>query len=181
MVIIYLNKLKSSLRDYYLLSLFKIIIILVLSPTITSCVVYPINENIRQIEFFKFINNIFGAKNVHLSYVKNIDEDLLKKAIKEFVGVYDFKYFHKTGSDKENTKREIFDTKFYKYKDIYVFKFCANSYLRSQIRLMVGFLIAINNKKLTIEDLKKQLNCEENIFKTPISPNGLYLSRIFYK
>ena len=46
---------------------------------------------------------------------------------------------------------------------------------------MVGFLIAINNKKLTIEDLKKQLNCEENIFKTPISPNGLYLSRIFYK
>ena len=36
----------------------------------------PINENIRQIEFFKFINNIFGAKNVHLSYVKNIDENI---------------------------------------------------------------------------------------------------------
>ena len=46
---------------------------------------------------------------------------------------------------------------------------------------MVGFLIAIYDKKLTIEDLKKQLNCEKNIFKTPITPNGLYLARIFYK
>ncbi|MFW2582333.1 tRNA pseudouridine(38-40) synthase TruA, partial [Aliarcobacter butzleri] len=112
--------------------------------------------------------------------VKSVDEKLLKKAIKEFIGVHDFKYFHKTGSDKENTNREIFDTKFYKYKDIYVFKFTANSYLRSQIRLMVGFLLAINDKKLTIEDLKKQLNCEKSIFKTPIKPNGLYLAKIKY-
>ena len=55
---------------------------------------------------------------------------------------------------KKIIQKRDFDTKFYKYKDIYVFKFCANSYLRTQIRLMVGFLIAINDKKLTIEDLK---------------------------
>jgi len=115
-----------------------------------------------------------------ITYVKNVDEEVLKKAIKEFIGVYDFKYFHKTGSDKELTTREIFDTSFYKYKDIYVFRFEANSYLRSQIRLMVGFLLAINNKKLTIEDLKKQLNLEKNIFKTPAKANGLYLAKIKY-
>ena len=116
-----------------------------------------------------------------VTYVKNIDEDLLKKAIKEFVGVYDFKYFHKTGSDKENTKREIFDTKFYKYKDIYVFKFCANSYLRTQIRLMVGFLIAINDKKLSIEDLKKQLNCEKNIFNPDYAIGKFQSKQTYYK
>lgn len=115
-----------------------------------------------------------------ITYVKNVDEEVLKKAIKEFIGVYDFKYFHKTGSDKELTTREIFDTSFYRYKDIYVFRFEANSYLRSQIRLMVGFLLAINNKKLTIEDLKKQLNLEKNIFKTPAKANGLYLAKIKY-
>lgn len=115
-----------------------------------------------------------------ITYVKNINEELLKKAIKEFIGVYDFKYFHKTGSDKDITVREIFDTKFYKYKDIYVFRFEANSYLRSQIRLMVGFLLAINEKKLTIEDLKKQLRLEKNIFKTPAKANGLYLAKIKY-
>ena len=115
-----------------------------------------------------------------ITYVKDIDKELLQEAIKEFIGIYDFKYFHKTGSDKELTKREIFDTKFYKYKDIYVFQFTADSYLRSQIRLMVGFLLAINNKKLTIEDLKKQLNLEKNIFKTPAKANGLYLAKIKY-
>jgi len=115
-----------------------------------------------------------------ITFVKTVDEKLLKEAIKEFIGVYDFKYFHKTGSDKDVTIREIFETAFYKYKDIYVFKFVANSYLRSQIRLMVGFLLAINDKRLTIEDLKKQLNCEKNIFKTPIKANGLYLAKIKY-
>ena len=123
--------------------------------------------------------NPFNEK--YITYAKNIDEKLIREAIKEFVGVYDFKYFQKTGSKKESTKREIFSTKFYKYKDVYIFYFCANSYLRSQIRLMVGFLLEINSKKLTINDLKKQLNCEENIFKTPISPNGLYLAKVFYR
>ena len=115
-----------------------------------------------------------------ITYVKNIDEKLIKEAIKEFVGVYDFKYFHKTGSDKEITKREIFDTKFYKYKDIYVFKFTANSYLRSQIRLMVGFLLAINDNKQTIKNLKEQLSLEKHHFKTPAVANGLYLAKIKY-
>ena len=115
-----------------------------------------------------------------ITYVKDIDKELLQKAIKEFIGVHDFKYFHKTGSDKELTKREVFNAEFYKYKDIYVFKFTANSYLRSQIRLMVGFLLAINNKKQTIENLKNQLNLEKHIFKTPAIANGLYLAKIKY-
>ncbi|WP_368030339.1 tRNA pseudouridine(38-40) synthase TruA [Arcobacter sp. s6] len=115
-----------------------------------------------------------------ITHVQKVDEELLKIAIKEFIGVYDFKYFHKTGSDKELTKREIFDTVFYKYKDIYVFKFTANSYLRSQIRLMVGFLLAINDKKQTIDNLRKQLRLEAHLFKHPVKANGLYLAKIKY-
>lgn len=115
-----------------------------------------------------------------ITYVENIDEELIKLAIKEFIGVYDFKYFHKTGSDKDITIREVFDTKFYKYKNIYVFRFTANSYLRSQIRLMVGFLLAINEKKETIENLKKQLRLQGHFFKTPAKANGLYLTKIKY-
>ncbi len=115
-----------------------------------------------------------------ITYVKDINEDLIKEAIKEFVGIYDFKYFHKTGSDKDITVREIFETDFYKYKNIYVFKFTANSYLRSQIRLMVGFLLAISNGKVTIEDLKEQLRVQKHHFKTPAIANGLYLAKIKY-
>ena len=115
-----------------------------------------------------------------ITYVENINEELLKLAIKEFIGIYDFRYFHKTGSDKDITIREVFDAVFYKYKDIYVFKFTANSYLRSQIRLMVGFLLAINDNKQSIENLKKQLKLEGHFFKLPAKANGLYLAKIKY-
>ena len=122
--------------------------------------------------------NPFNDK--YLTYIESINEELIQEAAKEFVGIFDFKYFHKTGSDKENTTREIYDVKFYKYKDIYVLRFCANSYLRSQIRLMVGFLLNISIGKLTIDDLKKQLRLQKNIFKTPAKANGLYLAKIKY-
>ncbi|RXJ77305.1 tRNA pseudouridine(38-40) synthase TruA [Arcobacter sp. F155] len=121
---------------------------------------------------------VFSAD--YISYHKNIDEEKIKEAIKLFEGVHDFEYFHKKGSDKDNTVREVFSTKFYKYKDIYVFNFCANSYLRSQIRLMVGILLKISDGKLTLEDLKKQLEKKQHKFKTPASPCGLYLAKVYY-
>ena len=49
-----------------------------------------------------------------------------------------------------------------------------------QIRLMVGFLLAINDNKQTIENLKEQLNLKKHIFKKPAIANGLYLAKIKY-
>jgi tRNA pseudouridine38-40 synthase len=124
--------------------------------------------------------NITAFNNNFITQVKSIDIKKIQEAISEFIGVHDFEYFHKQGSDKDITIREVFDTKFYKYKDIYVFKFTANSYLRSQIRLMVGFLLKISEGKLSIEDLKTQLNKEKNIHRIPALANGLYLAKVIY-
>ena len=122
--------------------------------------------------------NPFNQK--YVTFEEQINEELIKKAMKEFEGIHDFKYFHKTGSDKDITIREVFEVNFYKYKDVYVFKFVANSYLRSQIRLMVGALLAVSNGKLTIEQLKEQLALKKQNFKIPASANGLYLAKITY-
>jgi tRNA pseudouridine38-40 synthase len=120
----------------------------------------------------------FNAK--YITYSAIINETLIKEAINCFVGVHDFEYFHKTGSDKHQLVREIFDATFYKYKDVYVFKFVANSYLRSQIRLMVGFLLAISNGKRSIEELKAQLNKQSRVHRLPAPPYGLYLAKVIY-
>ena len=124
--------------------------------------------------------NITAFNNKFITQTKNINENKIQEAIKEFIGVHDFEYFHKQGSEKDVTIREIYDTKFYKYKDIYVFKFTANSYLRSQIRLMVGFLLKISEGKLSIDDLKTQLSKKENIHRLPALANGLYLAKVIY-
>ena len=116
----------------------------------------------------------------YITYFKQIDEKKINEAIKLFEGVHDFEYFHKRGSGKENLVREIYSATFYKYKDVYVFKFEANSYLRSQMRLMVGFLLKISSGVLTKEDLKNQLDKKNYIFKVPASPYGLYLSKVKY-
>ena len=116
----------------------------------------------------------------YISYYKDIDIKLINQAIECFVGVWDFEYFSKKGSEPISTVREIYSIKFYRYKDIYVLRFKANSYLRSQIRMMVDFIMKISAKKLTIDDLEKQLKKQQLISWSLASPHGLYLSKILY-
>jgi len=116
----------------------------------------------------------------YMTYYENIHEQKIKEAISLFVGVHDFEYFSKKGSDPVSTIREIYDIKFYQYKGIYVLNFKANSYLRSQIRMIVDFIMKISSGKLTVADLKLQLNKKELISWTLAPSNGLYLSKINY-
>ena len=116
----------------------------------------------------------------YITHVASINQKRIEDAIKLFEGEHDFEYFHKRGSDKENLVREIYETCFYKYKDVYVFKFVANSYLRSQIRLMVGFLLKVSNGELDGEALKAQLAKKHHYYKTPADPYGLYLAKVTY-
>jgi tRNA pseudouridine38-40 synthase len=134
----------------------------------------------RVYRYIMTTKEVSSFNHKYITQVKFINEAIIKEAIKEFIGIYDFEYFHKQGSEKENTVREIFKTMFYKYKDFYVFKFTANSYLRSQIRLMVGFLLKISEGKLTIADLRNQLAMKEQIHRIPADANGLYLSKVIY-
>ena len=125
-------------------------------------------------EFNPFMNN-------YITFLKTIDEKEIKKAIKLFEGVHDFEYFKKSGDELDSYIREIYKTKFYKYKkNFYIFYFEGNGFLRSQIRMMVDFLLKISDKKLTNADLIKQLNKKELLNRNLAPPNGLYLARIKY-
>ncbi|PHR56547.1 MAG: tRNA pseudouridine(38-40) synthase TruA [Arcobacter sp.] len=109
-----------------------------------------------------------------------INIELLKEGIKVFEGEHDFSSFKKSGSQTKTNLRTIYKTRVYRYKDKTVLYFEANGFLRSQIRLMVAFLLRINTEELSIEELKQQLN-NTKIFNTrPASANGLYLSNIIY-
>jgi len=115
-----------------------------------------------------------------VTYVDNIDEEKIKEAIILFEGVHDFEYFKKSGSDTDNFVREIYKTRVYNYRGYTVLYFEANGFLRSQIRLMVGFLLQISNGRLTRDDLVDQLNLKKNFKLKPAPHQGLYLSNIRY-
>jgi len=118
--------------------------------------------------------------NNYMAYKDNLDLKSMQEAANEFIGIHDFEYFSKNGSEPISTIREIYSIKLYEYKDVIVLKFNANSYLRSQIRMIVDFLFKISSKKVSIEDLRNQLNKKKLVSWTLASPNGLYLSRINY-
>lgn len=105
---------------------------------------------------------------------------LMQESLNVFRGVYDFGAFMKNGgSGCESSVREIFHVKLVKRGDFYLISFWGNGFLRSQIRLMVGFLLEIDKGNLRVEDLKRQL-LGEKIFSIPAPSNGLFLSRVDY-
>ena len=120
----------------------------------------------------------FNSK--YLTYYKNLDIQKLNSSIKLFVGVHDFCFFKKNGSDNKNNTREIYKAFVYQYRDLVIFNFEANSFLRAQIRMMMGFLFQINDDKLSHNDLIKQLQCKHFFNYKLANANGLYLSKIKY-
>jgi len=130
---------------------------------------------------YLFTNKALSPFNTnYISYYKIIDEQKINEAIKLFIGVYDFEFFSKTGSEPESTIREIYDIKLYKHKDIFILKFCANSYLRSQIRMIVDAIMKVSSKRLSLDEIKEQLVKKKQHTWTLANPSGLYLSKIIY-
>ncbi len=126
-------------------------------------------------------DNIDPFKQAYITYHdKELNIEIINKAIKKFIGIHDFEYFSKKGSEPVSTVREIFDVKFYQHKGYYIFKFKGSSFLRSQIRLMVQTLLNISDGKKSINDLEDALNKKGTKLKSLAPPNGLYLSKIIY-
>jgi len=124
-------------------------------------------------------SNPFESEFITFSANK-LDVKALKKAIRLYEGEHDFGLFKKSGGASGTDIRTIFKTRVYSYHNKTVLYFEANGFLRSQIRLMVAFLLHISNKKLTNEQLLEQLNHKNSYNTRPAPPNGLYLSNIIY-
>jgi len=124
-------------------------------------------------------SNPFESGFITFSATK-LNVQALKKAIKLFEGEHDFRSFKKSGGTDGSDVRTIFKTRVYSYQNKTVLYFEANGFLRSQIRLMVAFLLKVSDGKLNSQQLLEQLN-NQNIYNTrPAPPNGLYLSNIIY-
>lgn len=119
-------------------------------------------------------------ENNYVTFVPQIDKEAIQDAIRCFIGTHNFEFFKKSGNDLDHFIRHIYRAYSYSYKGYFILVFEGNGFLRSQIRLMVGFLLRISEGKATKGDLLEQLNGIKR-HSTDIAPhNGLYLTRIQY-
>ncbi len=116
----------------------------------------------------------------YVTFLKSYNPKVIKEAVSLFEGEHNFEYFKKNGSDTKNFVRKIYRAFFYEYKNFGVFYFEANGFLRSQVRMMVDFLLKISEGKLKKEDLIRQLSRKEIVSSSLAPPNGLYLSKVKY-
>ncbi len=116
-----------------------------------------------------------------ITFIPSIDVKRIQHAITLFEGTHNFEMFKKSGSPTDTTVRTIYKTRAYRHQGYIVLTFEANGFLRSQIRLMVAFLLDIGKGRLGTQELLEQLTCKK-LHLTRLAPeSGLYLAGIQYK
>ncbi|MFP4332587.1 MAG: tRNA pseudouridine(38-40) synthase TruA [Campylobacterales bacterium] len=128
-----------------------------------------------------FSDSVTPFERNYVSCVEEFDIEYMKSLAWLFEGEHDFSFFKKEGSDTKSSKREIYKVRVYKYGKYGVFSVEGNGFLRSQVRLMVAFLLSAKKLGLGEIELKKQLLCQKKYITKPASPAGLYLRRVYYE
>lgn len=115
-----------------------------------------------------------------ITFVPTLNSEAIIDAITLFEGTHSFELFKKSGNDLEHFTRIIYRAYAYTHKGHLILCFEGSGFLRSQIRLMVGFLLRISAGKSTKEQLLEQLNCIKRHSTDIAAHNGLYLTHIKY-
>lgn len=121
-------------------------------------------------------------RNHIYQYNKQLNVEKMKEAIKSFIGTYDFKPFTSHEVVKENYVRTIYDASIQVEKDIIIFTFIGNGFMKYQVRNMVGTLLRIGKEKQEVDTIKKILAKEvSDKYVFTARPEGLYLVEVSYK
>ncbi len=126
------------------------------------------------------------AKNPFLDglayhYIGSLDIGLLNRAAKQFEGTHDFCAFMAKGSKIVDTVRTIYSCRVEKSDDCVKITVCGDGFLYKMVRIIVGTLIAVNEKKISPDKIIDIINSKDraNAGKTACA-HGLYLNRVFY-
>ncbi|MCQ3907922.1 MAG: tRNA pseudouridine(38-40) synthase TruA [Mycoplasmoidaceae bacterium] len=101
-------------------------------------------------------STINAVESNHIyQYNKPLDISLLKKTNKVFLGKHNFLSFSTDERSGESLQREILSIYIRKQKDIVKIAITGTGFLRSQVRMMVGSMIALNENKISASDIKQ--------------------------
>ena len=112
-----------------------------------------------------------------------IDIKKMQEAAKVFLGVHDFTSFSSSKIDpRKPREKNIYQIDIRQEdKDIH-FIFEGNGFLRYQVRMMVGTLLAVGRDKIKTADIQKMLDArDKEACRYNASPQGLYLTKVYYE
>ena len=111
-----------------------------------------------------------------------LDINLMKNALNDLLGLHDFAAFQKAGSTRSNSLTTVQDVSIFRHGDIVTVEIQATGFLYGMVRLLMGQLVAVGEKRLSLEKFrfiwKKGLRQE---VKESAPAHGLCLIRVGYE
>ena len=124
-----------------------------------------------------FLQNVSWHK-----YKSRLDTNLMKHALNDLLGLHDFAAFQKAGSNRSNSFTTVQDVSIFRHGDIVTVEIQASGFLYGMVRLLIGQLVAVGEKRLSLEKFRyrwrKGLRSE---VKEAAPPHGLCLIRVGYE
>ena len=128
-------------------------------------------------------NEFNGYQVYKIPYPIHINLELINTWINLFKGIKSYKYLSVNGNRSPKHKRRVK----IKFKDLstdkyqlYEFDFKAKGFLKYMIRMIIGSLILVLQKKLKLTDLKDSLEIEKEIISYKAPATGLTLVQVKY-
>ena len=105
----------------------------------------------------------------------------MKKAIKFFVGRYDFSSMRAASCSAKSPIRSVTKANISKNINKITITFESRSFLQRQVRSMVGCLKYVGENKWKPEKIKSVIRSKKReLCAPPAPPEGLYLEKVFY-
>ena len=110
-----------------------------------------------------------------------LDINLLKKAAKKLIGTHNFNAFRSSNCQANSPVRTLKKLKITKKNEKIFFVLRSRSFLKNQVRSIVGCLKYVGEKKWDVKRLEKVLKSQNRKnCATPAPAQGLYLSKVIY-
>ena len=112
---------------------------------------------------------------------KKLDLKLMKKAAKMLLGKKDFKTFQASNCYSPTSVKTLKKINIKQRNEKIEFKFNSKSFLRNQVRSMVGCLVYVGQKKWSLKKFKNVFKSRKRKLCAPPAPaHGLYLLKVNY-
>ena len=112
---------------------------------------------------------------------KKLDINLIKKGCKKLIGTHDFSTFRASNCSAKSPIRTINEIIVSKSKNRIKLKFKSKSFLKNQVRSMVGCLKYLGEGKWDLKKFENVFNKKDRKKVAPPAPAcGLYLEKIIY-
>ena len=121
------------------------------------------------------------ADGLSTFYNKKINMDLINEACSTIMKNSDFQSFSKVKTEVKNFNCTISHASIRRKNNFYLFKFCANRFLRGMVRALVGTLLQLNEGKINLKEFKLIFEKKNREYAGPSAPPyGLYLNKVNY-